>query len=140
MNKQLLENKITQFTQSLERLHLKMPDDVSVLLADEDIQDIVIFNLQRVVQRAASVATHILCSKAIIPSSLEDSFIMLEKHKIIPANIAKTMVRSVKIRAIAVHDHTNIDWVLVHSFCKTYLEDFYNLTISITKWHNQTTH
>ncbi|NDV25117.1 HepT-like ribonuclease domain-containing protein [Desulfovibrio sp. JC010] len=139
MNKQLIEDKIALLHQSLNRIRLKTPSDVSKLLHNEDIQDIVIFNLQRAVQREANIATQILCSKSDIPSSLEDSFRKLEKHKIISLNITATMITSVKIRSVAVHDFTNLDWRHIHSFCRNNLEDFYHLGDSISNWNHHTT-
>lgn len=81
-----------------------------VTLDDLDTQDIFILNLQRAVQSAIDLATHIIASEGLgISDTIKGNFELLEKAGVIGKGLSKKMQSMVGFRNIAVHDYQNIN-------------------------------
>ena len=94
-------------TDAIQRC-LKRIKDVTGLkpdtLEDLDIQDIFILNLQRAVQSAIDLATHIIASEGLgVSDTIKGNFILLEKSGVINKRMSKKMQSMVGFTEILLH-------------------------------------
>ena len=110
-------------------------------LDDIDKQDIFVLNLQRSVQAAIDLATHIVASEGLgLPDTIKDNFRLLLEKKIISKEIAVKMERMVGFRNIAVHDYQSIDEEILKSILREHLSDieaFYGSVITYYGWSKE---
>jgi uncharacterized protein YutE (UPF0331/DUF86 family) len=106
-------------------------------LEELDVQDIFVLNLQRAIQFAIDLGTHIIASEGLgIPETIQGNFILLERAKIITKTLSKRMQSMVGFRNIAIHDYQAIDVDILKAILIKNLKDieqFY--TVILTKFH-----
>lgn len=102
-------------------------------LDDIDKQDIFILNLQRAVQAAIDLATHIVASEGLgLSDTIKDNFKFLKNAGIINEEITRRMESMVGFRNIAIHDYHVIDKDILKSILVKNLkdlEDFYTTVL-----------
>ncbi len=102
-------------------------------LDDMNIQDIFVLNLQRAVQSAIDLASHIIASEGLgIPDTIKDHFVRLEQSGIIHKDLSKKMQSMVGFRNIAVHDYQSLDVEILKAILAKHLkdlEDFYTVIL-----------
>ena len=102
-------------------------------LDDIDKQDIFILNLQRAVQAAVDLATHIVASEGLgLSDTIKDNFKLLRRAGIISEQLALRMQSMVGFRNIAIHDYQAIDKGILKSILANNLkdvEDFYTVVL-----------
>lgn len=100
---------------------------------DIDKQDIFILNLQRAVQAAIDLATHIVASEGLgLPDTIKDNFKFLKNAGIINEELTLRMESMVGFRNIAIHDYQTIDRDILKSILSNNLkdiEDFYTTVL-----------
>ena len=119
-------------TDAIQR-SLKRIKDVTNLdpesLDNLNSQDIFVLNLQRAVQSAIDLATHIVSSGGLgISDSVKGNFILLENSGVIGSRLSKKMQAMAGFRNIAIHDYQSIKVEILKSILKKHLkdlEDFY---------------
>ncbi len=98
-----------------------------------DKQDIFILNLQRAVQAAIALATHIVASEGLgLSDTIKDNFKFLKKAGIINEELTLRMESMVGFRNIAIHDYQTIDRDILKSILSNNLkdlEDFYTTVL-----------
>jgi len=125
METEIVLAKLESLSRCLTRIQEKKPADILTLKQDLDIQDIIVLNLERAVQLSVDTGIHILSDYSKTkPHSMAEVFIELASQKIIPADLAERMARSVGFRNIAVHEYESIDWDIVWSILQKHLIDF----------------
>jgi uncharacterized protein YutE (UPF0331/DUF86 family) len=107
---------------------LKRIKDVTGLdpgrLDEVDAQDIFVLNLQRTIQSAIDLATHIVASEGLgIPDTIRGNFVLLEKAKIITKTLSKKMQSMVGFRNIAIHDYQSLDVEILKAILVKNLKD-----------------
>ncbi|MBF0363330.1 MAG: DUF86 domain-containing protein [Oligoflexia bacterium] len=138
INRDLLNNKLESLRRILERINSKIPKSEELLLSDIDVQDVIILNLQRAVQQAVDIACHILSSLEVqAPSSMSESFLLLERAQIISKEVANVMTKTVGFRNIAIHEYQEIDWMIVYKIITKHLSDFKSYMREIDLWMNR---
>jgi len=115
--------KVTAIQKCLRRIN-----DVTGLdpdrLDDLDIQDIFVLNLQRAIQSAIGLATHVVASEGLgIPDTVRVNFVLLENAKIIPKTLSKKMQSMVGFRNIAIHNYQGIDAEILKAILAKHLKD-----------------
>ena len=100
---------------------------------DIDKQDIFILNLQRAVQAAIDLATHIVASEGLgLSDTIKDNFKFLKNAGIINEALTLRMESMVGFRNIAIHDYQTIDRDILKSILSNNLkdlEDFYTTVL-----------
>lgn len=98
-----------------------------------DTQDIFILNLQRAVEAAIDIATHIVASEGLgLSTTIRDNFKLLKNTDIIDANLLKKMESMVGFRNIAIHDYKELNVEILKSILSKNLKDleeFYSTII-----------
>lgn len=102
-------------------------------LEDMDKQDIFVLNLQRAVQAAIDLATHIVASEGFgLSDTIRDNFKLLKNGGIINEELTHKMESMVGFRNIAIHDYQAIDKNILKSILSNNLkdlEDFYTTVL-----------
>jgi uncharacterized protein YutE (UPF0331/DUF86 family) len=89
-----------------------------------DVEDITALNLQRAVQAAIDLATHVVSTEGYgTPDSTADAFTLLERQGVIDSNLAGRLRRMVGFRNIAIHDYQSVDPAIVESIVEQRLGD-----------------
>jgi uncharacterized protein YutE (UPF0331/DUF86 family) len=100
-----------------------------VSLNNIDKQDIFILNLQRAVQAAIDLATHIVASEGLgLSDTIRGNFKLLQDAGMLNEEITRKMESMVGFRNIAIHDYEVIDKEVLTSILSGNLkdiEDFY---------------
>jgi uncharacterized protein YutE (UPF0331/DUF86 family) len=103
-------------------------------LDELDIQDIFALNLQRAIQSAIDLATHIVASESLgISDTIRGNFVLLENAKIITKNLSKKMQSMVGFRNIAIHDYQILDIDILKAILSKNLKDleqFYTVVLT----------
>ena len=77
-------------------------------------QDSIILNIQRAIQAAVDMATHIVRIKKLgIPQNSAASFTLLEQQKIISDTLSLRLQKMIGFRNIAVHDYQKLELDIV---------------------------
>jgi uncharacterized protein YutE (UPF0331/DUF86 family) len=103
-------------------------------LDELDIQDIFALNLQRAIQSAIDLATHIVASESLgISDTIRGNFVLLENAKIITKTLSKKMQSMVGFRNIAIHDFQILDIDILKAILSKNLKDleqFYTVVLT----------
>ncbi len=125
MDKLIVANKIDSLQRCLKRVEQRCPQNLEELLNDIDAQDVVTLNLSRAVQLCVDIALHILTSSnQPVPQTMSDAFTSLSEEKVISADLADKMRKSVGFRNIAIHQYEKINWAIVYAIATEKQDDF----------------
>jgi len=120
---------------------LRRIKDVTGLDSDRldeiDAQEIFVLNLQRAIQSAIDLATHIVASEGLgIPDTIRGNFVLLERAKIITKTLSKKMQSMVGFRNIAIHDYQALDVDVLKAILSKNLKDIEQYyTAVLTHFH-----
>lgn len=125
MDKELVLSKLESLRRSIHRIHLKTPASADLLLADYDLQDIIVVNLERAVQTCVDICMHVISESELpVPATMSEAFISLAGMNVIDQRLAVRMVKAVGFRNTVVHAYQEIDWGIVYSIITLNLVDF----------------
>lgn len=125
MDIDLIRAKEDSIARCVARVRSKAGLTHEQLLDDYDAQDVIVLNLERAVQQAVDIATHILAeTDAPVPESMRDSFAGLRRIGALTAETADRMMKAVGFRNTAVHAYQAVDWTIVSSIVADRLSDF----------------
>ncbi len=75
-----------------------------------DIQDIILFNIQRAVQNCIDIAAHIVSQGNMgVPGSTSELFYSLEENGFLSRSLTEKMVKAVGFRNLIVHEYGKLD-------------------------------
>lgn len=98
-----------------------------------DVEDITALNLQRAVQAAMDLATHVVSAEGYgTPDSTAGVFTLLEQRGILDGDLAGRLRKMVGFRNIAIHDYQAVDPDIVESILDRHLDDLRSLGTRIT--------
>jgi len=93
-------------------------------LEPQDREDVVELNLLRAVQAAVDLAGHVVATEELgLPAKLADTFTLLERQGLIPAELADHLRRMAGFRNVAVHEYATVDPEVVESIVQHRLGD-----------------
>ncbi|MEI7673781.1 MAG: DUF86 domain-containing protein [Deltaproteobacteria bacterium] len=125
IDKAVVTVKIYHVKRSLDRLKDKQGIGQKEFLADRDIQDIVLLNLQTAIQGCVDIAGHIISDNGWgVPGSLAGLFDILSEKKVITEEMKNIMRRMAGFRNLIVHEYAEIDMDRVYSVWTGRLGDF----------------
>ena len=125
--------KVATIDRCLQRIAEARGERRAVLLPIE-IDDIVALNLQRAVQAAIDLATHVVSSEGYaLPDSVAGFFSVLEGHGILEAALAERLRRMVGFRNIAIHDYQVLDTAIVEAIVTRHLDDLRRLAARVVE-------
>ena len=125
MDQVILAQKLESLRRCIQRVEEKTPSDVSQLVQDPDVQDILVLNLTRAVQLCVDIGSHVISeSDEVAPATMGDVFSTLEKLGAITPGTCQSMRKFVGFRNVAVHNYDVINWEIVFAICQNFLTDF----------------
>lgn len=125
MDIDVIRAKEDSIVRCLERVRTKAALTHKQLLGDYDAQDVVVLNIERAVQQAVDIATHILGhTMEPVPETMRSAFDSLRTIGALADETADRMMKAVGFRNTAVHAYREIDWAIVHSIMTERLSDF----------------
>ncbi len=92
-------------------------------------QDAITTSLLRAIEQCINIANHIVKKlKLGIPKHSRDSFMLLAKEKIIPAELADKLGRMISFRNIAVHQYQELDIKVFVDVIENHIDDLIMLS------------
>ena len=92
-------------------------------------QDAIVLNLQRACEASIDLAMHLVRVRRLgVPQESREAFDLLEKARLIDADLSLRMKRMVGFRNVAVHDYRKLDLEIVRSIVGSRLPDFLEFT------------
>jgi uncharacterized protein YutE (UPF0331/DUF86 family) len=135
MDRQVIDQKLESLRRCLLRIQEKLPTDAAELESNFDLQDIIALNLSRAVQLTVDIGSHIISTMNMpAPETMGQTFEILAQQKVLPANVADQLKKSVGFRNIAVHNYEAINWQIVHSIVSMHLGDFTHFAKAVADW------
>ena len=131
-DKDVVLAKVAVIQRCLKRIRETTQMD-SGSLDDMDKQDIFVLNLQRAVQAAIDLTTHIVASEGLgLSDTIKGNFKLLQNAGILAEDLTRRMESMVGFRNIAIHDYQAIDKGILKSILVNNLkdlEDFYTVVL-----------
>ncbi len=123
VDRDVLLSKMTSIHRCLRRIDQITkgnPDSLDDLLP----QDAFVLNLQRAIQLAIDMGSHVIAAQKLgMAQSLKEVFLILRDERLIPAEVAGKMGKMVGFRNIAVHDYNAIDPNILRAILADHLGD-----------------
>lgn len=134
MTAEVIHQKIESLRNCIERIESKKPFTAEDLRINFDLQDIISINLERAVQVSVDLASHLLAERnGKTPTTMAESFVFLADDKIISMEVAQSLVKSVGLRNLLVHEYSKIDWDIVAKVANDHLDTFRNFAKEILR-------
>ncbi len=134
MDQLIVEQKTESLRRCIRRLAEKTPPDVSQLIEDPDLQDILVLNLTRAVQLCVDIGSHSISqTDEPAPATMGEVFTTLEKLGVISPGTSEAMRKAVGFRNVAVHNYEAINWEIVFAICNNFLPDFKSFVAEVTQ-------
>lgn len=115
--------KIAAIDRCLARIAEVRGERRAALLA-VDVADITTLNLQRAVQAAIDLASHVAATEGYgLPDTAAGVFTLLAERGIVDEELAARLRRMVGFRNIAIHDYQALDPEIVESIVERHLGD-----------------
>ena len=120
----LLLSKAGKVERCLARIVKKRPETIEEFLANQDLQEIILFNLQLAVQNCIDMASHILSDQELgIPGSYNEMFYILQDNGYLELSLTEKMVAAVGFRNLVAHEYENVDLIRVYEIVQTDIFD-----------------
>lgn len=99
-----------------------------------DVDDITVLNLQRAIQAAIDLATHVVVQEGHhLPNSTAEVFTLLEQRGVLDRELAGRLRKMVGFRNIAVHEYQSIDPDIVEAIIERHLGDLRLLGVRVVE-------
>ena len=135
MDRQVVDQKLESLRRCLLRIQDKLPIDAAELQGNFDLQDIIALNLSRAVQLTVDIGAHLISTLNMpAPQTMGQTFDVLAQQRVLTANVADRLRKSVGFRNIAVHNYEAINWHIVHTIVCDHLDDFNQFAKAVANW------
>jgi uncharacterized protein YutE (UPF0331/DUF86 family) len=103
-------------------------------LLQVDIDDITALNLQRAVQAAIDLASHVVATEGYgLPDTAAGVFTLLTERGVLDGELAERLRRMVGFRNVAIHGYQALDPEIVESIVQRHLGDLQALSARIVE-------
>lgn len=127
-------NKAAIIEKCLVRIDEEYRGDEAEFLDNITKQDSVILNIQRAIQAAVDMATHVVrVQKLGIPQNSADAFSLLDENRLIDHNLSVQLQKMIGFRNIAVHDYQKLDLDIVIAVIKNNLQEIAAFKTAVVK-------
>jgi len=125
--------KVAAIQRCLSRIR-EVTGVVADSLDDQNVQDIFVLNLQRAIQSAIDLASHVVATEGLgLADSIRANFSLLEQKGIISKRLSKRMQAMVGFRNIAIHEYQVLNSEIMKRILVKHLndlEDFYTAILT----------
>lgn len=132
VDRDLIVAKAGLVKKHINRIQQKSGKDIKSFIVDQDLQDIVSFNLHTAIQNCIDIAAHIISEKGLgVPGSVSEMFYTLEENGFLSAEMTEKMIKAVGLRNLLVHEYGKIDLKRVFKVIHEDIEDLSEFLIEI---------
>ena len=123
-----MNDVVVNKVQSIQRCVLRAREEYRAaggrFLDDYTHQDAAILNITRACEQAIDLANHLIRAEKLgIPTDSAESFELLVKAGIMPAELGAKLKRMVGFRNTVIHEYQQVDVHIVEAVIKTGLDD-----------------
>lgn len=127
--------KLAELELRMGRVREKCPETAVDLAQDQDILDIVSFNLVLAVQSCVDIASHLISDEQWTPAmSLADAFVRLGERGVLAEETAGRMKSAAGMRNILAHVYARVDPARVHIAATMGLQDMESFRSEVGVW------
>lgn len=120
----ILRSKTERILHHCDRLAVRSDVDTDRLIADEDLRNTVLMDLQQAIQSCIDLAIHACVDDALgAPATSADAFGLLARHAVISEALARRLSGAAALRNLIVHQYTEIDIERVMKVVRHDLDD-----------------
>ena len=124
VNSDLIIAKAAAVKKHLSRIKSKADVDIETFLADIDIQESVLFNLQMAIQNCIDIAAHIISDENLgVAASNNEMFYILQENAFISPDLTEKMVKAIGFRNLIAHEYAKLDLKQVLNTAKKDIND-----------------
>jgi len=124
MSDEILLAKLGSIERAVQRIRQVTGGDPEAV-EDIDIQEIVVFNLQRAIQSAIDLAARYLSEHRLgLPASLKEHFTLLRDAGVLDPQLTRNLEAMVGFRNIAVHQYQDLNPKVIQEILRHHLDDF----------------
>ncbi len=118
----------------ISRASQKSKIELSTFMKNIDVQDIVIFNLQKAIQSCIDIAAHIISDENLgMPGSTNEMLYLLEENGYLDRNLTEKMVKAVGFRNLIAHEYEKLEMKLVYGVAREDVHDLHNYIKAVIK-------
>lgn len=127
--------KLRELNERIDRVRLHTPSDVSDLEEDQDVLDLVSFNLMLSVQSCLDLATHIISDESLPPAeNAAEAFRRLAEHGVISKETAKELAGAAGMRNVVAHGYAGVVPQKIHDAAVNGLADLERFSREVSGW------
>lgn len=131
----VIENRISSIKKYLKTLERYQGFSIDEILNDVDKKGAVERYLYLAAQAAIDLADATISYKKFRkPTSMSESFHILNEEKIIPSDLTEKMVKMTGFRNVVAHDYEKIDYEVVSAILQKGLKDIETFTKNISDY------
>lgn len=109
-NVELVARKLAILNEHLRRLRERRPNELSVLRADQLLQDAIALSVLVVVQEARDIALHIATDEGWeLASTYREAFVVLERHGLLEPTLTPSLSGAAQLRNRIAHGYASLD-------------------------------
>ena len=132
VDRDLIVSKAGLVKKHIDRVEKKRGDDLNTFLADQDLQDIISFNLHTAIQNCIDIAAHLISEEGLgVPGSVSEMFYTLEESEFLSAEMTEKMIKAVGFRNLMVHEYGKIDLKRVFKVAQENVDDLKGFLVEI---------
>ena len=132
VDRDLIVSKAGLVKKHIDRVEKKRGDDLNTFLADQDLQDIISFNLHTALQNCIDIAAHLISEEGLgVPGSVSEMFYTLEENGFLSAKMTEKMIKAVGFRNLLVHEYGKIDLKRVFMVARENVHDLKGFLVEI---------
>lgn len=110
VDRNILVAKVTTIEKCLNKVKEKRSASLDLFKADEDSQDIVLFNLMQAIQGCVDLASHIVSDEGYgMAGSMNEFFYLLRGRNLISVDLQEKLISAVGFRNLVVHEYAKLD-------------------------------
>ena len=133
VDRDVVTAKIAAIDRCLSRIAEVRGERRSALL-QVDVDDITALNLQRAVQAAIDLASHVVATEGYgLPDTAAGVFTLLAERGVLDGDLAERLRRMVGFRNVAIHEYQALDSEIVESIVQRHLGDLQALSARIVE-------
>lgn len=111
----LVAKKVAEVRARVERVRAKVPEDLEVYLQDQDLRELVSFNLVLAIQALLDLSAMTVSQEGWgVPETLSGTFTLLAERGVLSADLSRRLAEAAKMRNLVVHRYGAVDDSLVH--------------------------
>lgn len=120
----LIAKKVAEVRSRVGRVRAKIPEDLQVYLRDQDLRELVSFNLVLAIQALLDLSAITVSQKGWgVPETFSGTFTLLAERGVLPAELSERLAEAARMRNLLVHRYGAVNDSLVHQAAREHVGD-----------------